>query len=170
MTRTVVALKMSHIAQQLPLLLRVDMLLGSAPVGPTTVERLQKYTGKLPVVRFGSTETCLQVGCPTLLWIMTVRIFDSISSFRFPHHHRCDQVCGTPLSLSEEQRLESFKRGWANEYNGKAENGYYIGQHHEGNTEVCSRIQGLFSALDQSHLLYLPFSMLHSSSTIRSEN
>lgn len=81
------------------------MLLGSAPVGPTTVERLQKYTGKLPVVRFGSTETCLQ-------------------------------VCGTPLSLSEEQRLESFSRGWANEYNGKAENGYYIGQHHEGNTEV----------------------------------
>ena len=42
------------------------MLLGSAPVGPTTVERLQKYTGKLPVVRFGSTETCLQVSGPNL--------------------------------------------------------------------------------------------------------
>mmetsp|Transcript_41802 Transcript_41802/g.69580 ORF Transcript_41802/g.69580 Transcript_41802/m.69580 type:complete len:629 (-) Transcript_41802:99-1985(-) len=37
------------------------MLLGSAPVGPTTVERLQRHAGRLPVVRFGSTETCLQV-------------------------------------------------------------------------------------------------------------
>ena len=34
---------------------------GSAPVGPTTVERMRKYAGKLPTVRFGSTETCLQV-------------------------------------------------------------------------------------------------------------
>mmetsp|Transcript_81283 Transcript_81283/g.161624 ORF Transcript_81283/g.161624 Transcript_81283/m.161624 type:complete len:279 (-) Transcript_81283:9-845(-) len=42
------------------------MLLGSAPVGPTTVERLIKYAGRLPTVRFGSTETCLQVmGTPT---------------------------------------------------------------------------------------------------------
>lgn len=37
------------------------LLLGSAPVGPTTVARLQKCAGKLPTVRFGSTETCLQV-------------------------------------------------------------------------------------------------------------
>ena len=37
------------------------LLLGSAPVGPTTVERLQQYAGRLPTVRFGSTETCLQV-------------------------------------------------------------------------------------------------------------
>jgi len=44
------------------------LLLGSAPVGPTTVERLQKYCGRLPTVRFGSTETCLQVmGTPTTL-------------------------------------------------------------------------------------------------------
>ena len=39
----------------------VDCLLGSAPVGPTTCARLRKYTLRLPVVRFGSTETCLQV-------------------------------------------------------------------------------------------------------------
>ena len=37
------------------------LLLGSAPVGPTTVQRLTKYAGALPTVRFGSTETCLQV-------------------------------------------------------------------------------------------------------------
>jgi acyl-CoA synthetase (AMP-forming)/AMP-acid ligase II len=40
---------------------RVDFLIGSAPVGPTTVRRLQDYTGRMPLVRFGSTETCLQV-------------------------------------------------------------------------------------------------------------
>jgi len=39
---------------------RVVLLLGSAPVGPTTVERLQRLAGTLPTVRFGSTETCLQ--------------------------------------------------------------------------------------------------------------
>ena len=44
------------------------LLLGSAPVGPTTVERIQRHCGRLPTVRFGSTETCLQVmGTPTHL-------------------------------------------------------------------------------------------------------
>ena len=40
---------------------RVDFLIGSAPVGPTTVARLEEFAGRLPLVRFGSTETCLQV-------------------------------------------------------------------------------------------------------------
>jgi len=40
---------------------RIDFLLGSAPVGPTTVARLQELGGRVPMVRFGSTETCLQV-------------------------------------------------------------------------------------------------------------
>ena len=40
---------------------RVDFLVGSAPVGPTTVQRIRNFTGRLPLVRFGSTETCLQV-------------------------------------------------------------------------------------------------------------
>lgn len=44
----------------------VVLLLGSAPVGPTTVRRLQKWCGSMPTVRFGSTETCLQV-CGTPL-------------------------------------------------------------------------------------------------------
>ena len=37
------------------------LLLGSAPVGPTTVQTIQAHCGTLPTVRFGSTETCLQV-------------------------------------------------------------------------------------------------------------
>ena len=36
------------------------LLVGSAPVGPTTVRRLQAHAGRLPTVRFGSTETTLQ--------------------------------------------------------------------------------------------------------------
>ena len=42
-------------------LTKLDILIGSAPVGPSTVQRLQTFAGKLPHVRFGSTETCLQV-------------------------------------------------------------------------------------------------------------
>jgi acyl-CoA synthetase (AMP-forming)/AMP-acid ligase II len=40
---------------------RTEFLIGSAPVGPTTIKRLQHYSGGIPHVRFGSTETCLQV-------------------------------------------------------------------------------------------------------------
>ena len=40
---------------------QTDVLLGSAPVGPTTVRRLLKFSNHLPLVRFGSTETCLQM-------------------------------------------------------------------------------------------------------------
>ena len=40
---------------------KVEFVLGSAPVGPTTVERLKRWTGRIPSVRFGSTETCFHV-------------------------------------------------------------------------------------------------------------
>jgi acyl-CoA synthetase (AMP-forming)/AMP-acid ligase II len=40
---------------------KVDFLIGSAPVGPKTIECLERFSGKTPFVRFGSTETCLQV-------------------------------------------------------------------------------------------------------------
>ncbi|MFC1931075.1 AMP-binding protein [Chloroflexota bacterium] len=40
---------------------QTDIMIGSAPVGPTTVNRVIKFSNHLPNVRFGSTETCLQV-------------------------------------------------------------------------------------------------------------
>jgi acyl-CoA synthetase (AMP-forming)/AMP-acid ligase II len=40
---------------------RADMMIGSAPVGPTTVKRVLRFSSRLPNIRFGSTETCLQV-------------------------------------------------------------------------------------------------------------
>jgi len=47
---------------------RTDILLGSAPVGPTTVKHVLEFSHRLPHVRFGSTETCLHVmGTPITL-------------------------------------------------------------------------------------------------------
>ncbi len=83
---------------------RVDFLLGSAPVGPTTVRRLQERAGRTPLVRFGSTETCLQ-------------------------------VTGTPLHLSEGDKLTAFRRGWSHRWKGEAQPGYYIGRPHPPYTE-----------------------------------
>ncbi|MFH1031750.1 MAG: class I adenylate-forming enzyme family protein [Chloroflexota bacterium] len=40
---------------------KTDILIGSAPVGPTTIKRILKFSNRLPHVRFGSTETCLEV-------------------------------------------------------------------------------------------------------------
>ena len=89
-----------------PQLAKINLLIGSAPVGPTTVARLQKYASQLPpVVRFGSTETCLQ-------------------------------VCGTLLSASSEVRLSAFKSGWNHTWKGQKLCGYYIGREHPNCTEV----------------------------------
>ena len=61
------------------------------------VARMRKYAvGQLPCVRFGSTETCLQ-------------------------------VMGTPLTLSVDQRMVAFQRGWSNKINDVDQPGYYIG-------------------------------------------
>ncbi len=47
---------------------KTDILIGSAPVGPTTIKRILKFSNHLPHVRFGSTETCLEVmATPTVL-------------------------------------------------------------------------------------------------------
>jgi len=40
---------------------KTNMMIGSAPVGPTTIQRVLAFSDHLPIVRFGSTETCLQV-------------------------------------------------------------------------------------------------------------
>lgn len=40
---------------------QIDILIGSAPVGPKTVGSIVKYCKRFPHIRFGSTETCLEV-------------------------------------------------------------------------------------------------------------
>ena len=47
---------------------KIDFVIGSAPVGPAAINYLKKYTGKIPCVRYGGTETTLQsVGIPQSL-------------------------------------------------------------------------------------------------------
>jgi len=42
-------------------LAKVEFLIGSAPVGPKTVKNIYRFSGRYPHVRFGATETCLEV-------------------------------------------------------------------------------------------------------------
>ena len=85
---------------------RLAYLLGSAPVGPTTVRRLSDRLGAMPVVRFGSTETCLQVAGTHLIMSESERLgcFHQGWSHEYP--------AGTPCV------------------------GYYIGRDHRPHTEV----------------------------------
>jgi len=86
---------------------KVDFLLGSAPVGPTTVKRLVKYAGRLPLVRFGSTETCLQVlGTP-----LTMSEEQRWAAFRTGWEHKwkdeaqCGYYVGRPHPPYTEVRI-----------------------------------------------------------------
>ena len=65
---------------------QTEILIGSAPVGPTTIERILKFSNRSPHVRFGSTETCLQVmATPTKMSPDDLkRVFEAGRSHR--HH------------------------------------------------------------------------------------
>lgn len=87
------------------------LLLGSAPVGPSTVKRLQQLANAYPVVRYGCTEATLQ-------------------SCGIPLH-----------AFSDEQMQRLFERGWHHSYTTNGVDfvpccGYYIGQQHCPYTEI----------------------------------
>jgi acyl-CoA synthetase (AMP-forming)/AMP-acid ligase II len=47
---------------------QTDILIGSAPVGPKTIKNVLRFSHRLPHVRFGSTETCLEaMATPTTM-------------------------------------------------------------------------------------------------------
>ncbi len=72
------------------------ILIGSAPVGPTTVKRILKFSNRLPHVRFGSTETCLQVmAIPT-----TMTEDETMAAFEagWTHHHNTEEAVGYYIS------------------------------------------------------------------------
>ncbi len=91
-------------------LARIDILVGSAPVGPATVQRVRRFATRPPVVRFGSTETCLQVlGIPRRLPADEVmRFFEEGWSHKHEGQSRTD----------------------------RAQTGYYIGRPHPPFTQV----------------------------------
>jgi len=71
---------------------QTDILIGSAPVGPTTVRRILKFSNRLPHVRFGSTETCLQVmATPT-----TMPPNELMEAFEagWSHHYKGEETIG----------------------------------------------------------------------------
>ena len=93
------------------------LLLGSAPVGPTTTARLLKYANRLPTVRFGSTETTLQVcGIP-----LASTMEECLSAFHKGWEHR--RASGMNSSSTPDE-TESCQ-------------GFYIGRQHFPHTEVA---------------------------------
>lgn len=71
---------------------QTDILIGSAPVGPTTIKRVLKFSNHLPRVRFGSTETCLQV----MATPRTMSQDELLKAFEtgWSHHHNGKKLIG----------------------------------------------------------------------------
>ena len=79
---------------------RSILLLGSAPVGPTTISRLLKYANNLPTVRFGSTETTLQVsGIP-----LSISRVEVMKAFERGWLHQWDGVLTPGYYIGREHR------------------------------------------------------------------
>lgn len=92
----------------------VDFLVGSAPVGPTTVERFLGYTGRPPIVRFGSTESCLQVcGIPAHLSSEErLEIFKRGWKHNFEGQDKCGYYIGREHEgYTEVQVVRSVEKG-----------------------------------------------------------
>jgi acyl-CoA synthetase (AMP-forming)/AMP-acid ligase II len=86
---------------------RTDFLIGSAPVGPTTIQRLIRYAGRIPHVRFGSTETCLQaIGTPRYLSEQTrMRAFEKGWGHRMNGEPQPGYYIGRPHPPHTEARV-----------------------------------------------------------------
>ena len=54
---------------------------------------------------------------------------------------------GTPLYLSESERLDAFAAGWAHKYGGEPQVGYYIGRPHPPFTE-CRVVRSVEAGAD----------------------
>jgi acyl-CoA synthetase (AMP-forming)/AMP-acid ligase II len=101
------------------------LLLGSAPVGPTTCHRLMKHAGHLPTVRFGSTETTLQVcGIPHELSDDAI-----MAAFERGWNHTVNKSHAPPSACPAAKTSEIPAIT-------EASPGYYIGRDHFPFTEV----------------------------------
>jgi len=83
----------------------IDFLIGSAPVGPSTVDRLLRYAARVPTVRFGSTETCLQVmGIPRYM-LEQARLEAFKRGWSYQDGQRCGYFIGRPHQPYTEVRI-----------------------------------------------------------------
>ena len=71
---------------------RTDILMGSAPVGPTTVKRILKFSNHLPRVRFGATETCLEV-MATPIAMSENELMEAFEA-GWSHHYKGEEMVG----------------------------------------------------------------------------
>ena len=71
---------------------QVEILVGSAPVGPKTVKNVLHFAGHPPLIRFGSTETCLEV----MAIPRTLKEKEILASFErgFNYHLRGEKMPG----------------------------------------------------------------------------
>ena len=73
-------------------LAQTDIIIGSAPVGPKTVKHVLKFSGHLPRVRFGSTETCLEV-MATPITLAPEALLEAFEA-GWSHHYRGEAITG----------------------------------------------------------------------------
>jgi len=71
---------------------QTDILMGSAPVGPTTVRRILKFSNHLPHVRFGATETCLEV-MATPVAMSENELMEAFEA-GWSHHYKGEEMAG----------------------------------------------------------------------------
>ncbi|MDD5591057.1 MAG: class I adenylate-forming enzyme family protein [Dehalococcoidales bacterium] len=73
-------------------LAQTEIMIGSAPVGPKTVKHVLNFSGHLPRVRFGSTETCLEV-VATPMALAPEALLESFEA-GWSHRHRGEAITG----------------------------------------------------------------------------
>ena len=71
---------------------RTDFLIGSAPVGPTTIKRILEFSNRLPHVRFGSTETSLQM-MATPITMSESALMEAFEA-GWSHHYKGEETIG----------------------------------------------------------------------------
>lgn len=136
------------------------LLLGSAPVGPTTCHRLIKYAGHLPTVRFGSTETTLQVcGIPYGMTDAEV-----MAAFERGWNHSIDKTIISSDEISRQTTSDNTiatSTTTSTTSTKEASPGYYIGREHFPFTEV--RVVASVNPDDKEHYLKVVFydTLLH---------
>jgi acyl-CoA synthetase (AMP-forming)/AMP-acid ligase II len=71
---------------------QTDILIGSAPVGPKTVANILRFSQRLPHVRFGATETCLEtMATPTTMPPDELR---AAFEAGWSHHYQGEETTG----------------------------------------------------------------------------
>jgi len=126
----------------------VTLLLGSAPVGPATVKRIQTYAnGALPTVRFGSTETCLQVvGTPHVQHAPELDKAAILKAFQRGWAHtlpKSDESSASSSSSASADSSSSAER--------VAQPGYYIGRSHPPFVE-CAIVESVDASAGEAYL------------------